>query len=87
MASEDLKNRLCKSFETAKRIRAQYEDILQECSDYLLPGRHSFAAERAPGDVRIKKIFDSTGPNALIKPLQVYTREHQIRILNGLIWV
>lgn len=67
MASEDLKNRLCKSFETAKRIRAQYEDILQECSDYLLPGRHSFAAERAPGDVRIKKIFDSTGPNALIK--------------------
>lgn len=67
MASEDLKNRLCKSFDTAKRIRAQYEDILQECSDYLLPGRHSFQAEKEMGDIRISKIFDSTGPNALIK--------------------
>lgn len=67
MASEALKQRLCKSFETAKRIRAQYEDTLQECSDYLLPGRHSFTAERELGDIRISKIYDSTGPNALIK--------------------
>lgn len=67
MASEALKQRLCKSFETAKRIRAQYEDTLQECSDYLLPGRHSFTAEREMGDIRISKIYDSTGPNALIK--------------------
>lgn len=67
MASEELKNRLCKSFQTAKRIRQQYEDILQECSDYLLPGRHSFSAEREMGDIRISKIYDSTGPNALIK--------------------
>lgn len=67
MASEALKQRLYKSFETAKRIRAQYEDTLQECSDYLLPGRHSFTAEREMGDIRISKIYDSTGPNALIK--------------------
>ena len=67
MASEELKRRLSKSFETAKRIRAQSEDILQECTDYLLNGRYSFQAERSPGDVRIKKIYDSTGPNALIK--------------------
>lgn len=67
MASEALKNRLSRSFDTAKRIRAQYEDILQECSDYLLPGRHSFTAEREMGDIRISKIYDSTGPNALIK--------------------
>lgn len=67
MASEALKQRLCKSFETAKRIREQYEYILQECSDYLLPGRHSFTSERMMGDIRISKIYDSTGPNALIK--------------------
>lgn len=67
MASEELKRKLHKSFETAKRIRAQSEDLLQECSDYLLPGRYSFQAERVPGDFRIKKIYDSTGPKALIK--------------------
>ena len=67
MASEALRRRLAKSFETAKRVRAQYEDILQECSDYLLPGRHSFQAEKEMGDIRINKIYDSTGPNALIK--------------------
>ena len=67
MASEELKRKLHKSFETAKRIRGQSEDLLQECSDYLLPGRYSFQAERSPGDFRIKKIYDSTGPNALIK--------------------
>ena len=67
MASEAFKIRLHKSFETAKQIRAQYEDILQECSDYLLPGRHSFNAEKEMGDIRINKIYDSTGPNALIK--------------------
>ena len=39
MASEELKRKLYKSFETAKRVRAQSEDLLQECSDYLLPGR------------------------------------------------
>lgn len=67
MASTTLKNKLCKGFETAKRIRMQYDDILQECSDYLLPGRYCFSGERSLGDVRPKKIYDSTGPNALIK--------------------
>ena len=67
MASEALRRRLAKSFETAKRVRAQYEDILQECSDYLLPGRHSFQAEKEMGNIRMNKIYDSTGPNALIK--------------------
>lgn len=67
MTSEALKIKLGKGFETAKRIRAHYEDILQECSDYLLYGRHCFMGEKAPGDIRIKKVYDSTGPNALIK--------------------
>jgi len=67
MSSQEERDRLCKGFAAAKSIRQNYDSLLQECSDYLLPGRCSFSIERYPGDFRTKKIYDSTGPNALIK--------------------
>lgn len=51
-------------FESARKMRGNWENLWQECYDYALPQRSGFLYEQSPGARRTDKIFDATAMDA-----------------------
>ncbi len=51
-------------FESARKMRGNWESMWQECYDYALPQRAGFLYEQAPGSRRTDRIFDATAMDA-----------------------
>ncbi len=61
---EALKNLLSR-FESARKLRGNWESLWQECYDYALPQRGDFLFEQQPGARRTDQIFDATALDAV----------------------
>jgi hypothetical protein len=59
-----LKNILSR-FESAKKLRSNWETLWQECYDYALPQRGGFTHDLIPGARRTDKIYDGTALDAV----------------------
>lgn len=56
---------LCKRYDHLKGNRGTWESHWQEVAEYIFPRRSDFNVERAEGDKRMTRVFDSTGVQAL----------------------
>lgn len=57
--------KLCKRYDRLKSDRGTFESHWQEIAEYIFPRRADFNTERAPGDKRMTKVYDSTGIQGL----------------------
>jgi hypothetical protein len=51
-------------FESARKHRANWEKLWQDCYDFTLPQRGGFTSELRPGDNRNSRIYDATAMDA-----------------------
>ena len=58
-SDEELINSFLKKYESAKSVRQRWESLFDECYEYALPMRQTFATQSI-GDRRDDKIFDET---------------------------
>lgn len=56
---------LCRRYDRLKGARGQWESHWQEVAEYVFPRRADFNVQRAEGDKRMQRIYDSTGIQAL----------------------
>ena len=56
---EELINSFLKKYERAKSVRQRWESLFDECYEYALPMRQTFATQSI-GERRDDKIFDET---------------------------
>ena len=52
-------------YESAKRVRSNWEGLWQDCYDYTLPQRGGFRSELTPGAARNEHIYDATAMDAV----------------------
>ena len=56
--------RIFTRFESARKLRGNWESLWQECYDYALPQRSGFLYDQVPGARRTDQIFDGTAMDA-----------------------
>lgn len=64
MSKEKLVMQLINNFDKLKPRRANYDDVNQDITDFVLPNRGDFNQTTSPGDRRFKHIFDTTAVHA-----------------------
>lgn len=52
-------------FESANRMRKNWESLWQDCYDFTLPQRGGFSYDQRPGAARVDKIYDATAMDAV----------------------
>lgn len=61
----DLTGRMLRAYSTAKAERGAWESLWQDCYDYTLPTRGTFAGLLAPANRRHERLYDGTAPDAV----------------------
>ncbi len=56
--------RIFSRYESARKMRGNWENLWQDCYDYALPQRGGFLYAQTPGAARTDKIFDATAMDA-----------------------
>ena len=56
---------LLERYESAKRVRSNWEGLWQDCYDYTLPQRGGFRSELTPGSAKNENIYDATAMDAV----------------------
>ena len=65
MRMDDQLTLLCSRYARLKEQKNNWQNVWQECADYVHPNRGDFTTRRWQGDKRTQLIFDATAPWAL----------------------